>query len=332
MTRVWYTNDEVADALERIAELLQAQRPPRGSSDSYRVEAFRRAAKTVREHPRSLIAVLDADGLAGLERLPGIGASIASAIRELIETGHLRMLERLEGQISPEDLFMTVPGIGEELARRLHLELGLETLEDLEVAAHDGRLDAVPGFGARRTQAIRDLVGAILSRSTRRRARRIRDELEPDGGPLEPPSVATILAVDQEYLVGADAGALPLIAPRRMNPEGKRWLPILHIERDGFSFTALFSNTARAHQLHTTHDWVVVFFERDGHESQCTVVTETRGPLKGQRVIRGREEECRLHYALTPPEGTSGGHAPNAACEQGSGSARLPLVWEEREA
>jgi DNA polymerase/3'-5' exonuclease PolX len=209
MSRVWYTNDEIADALERVAELLEAQHPPRGSSGSYRVEAFRRAAKTVREHRHSLIGILDADGLAGLERLPGVGASIASAIRELIETGHLRMLDRLEGQISPEDLFTTIPGIGEELARRLHVELGLETLEDLEVAAHDGRLDALPGFGARRTQAVRDLVGAILSRSTRRRARRIRDELEPDRVPLEVPSVATLLAVDQEYLLGADAGALP---------------------------------------------------------------------------------------------------------------------------
>jgi hypothetical protein len=95
-----------------------------------------------------------------------------------------------------------------------------------------------------------------------------------------------------------------------MNPEGKRWLPILHVERDGYSFTALFSNTSRAHQLHTTHDWVVVFFERDGHESQCTVVTETHGHLKGRRVVRGREEECRLHYAHSLAETRDG----SAAC------------------
>ena len=48
----------------------------------------------------------------------------------------------------------------------------------------------------------------------------------------------------------------------------------------------------RAHQLGHTHDWVVLFYERNGDEGQCTVVTETRGPLGGRRVVRGRESEC----------------------------------------
>jgi hypothetical protein len=61
--------------------------------------------------------------------------------------------------------------------------------------------------------------------------------------------------------------------------------------------TALFSNTALAHELGRTHDWVVIYFGRDGGpEHQRTVVTETRGPLEGRRVVRGREGECREHY------------------------------------
>ena len=36
----------------------------------------------------------------------------------------------------------------------------------------------------------------------------------------------------------------------------------------------------------------------DAHaEGQCTVVSETHGPLAGRRVVRGREAECRAHYA-----------------------------------
>jgi hypothetical protein len=46
-----------------------------------------------------------------------------------------------------------------------------------------------------------------------------------------------------------------------------------------------------------THDWVVIYFYDDDHhhhvEGQRTVVTETRGPLVGQRVVRSREQECR---------------------------------------
>jgi hypothetical protein len=62
-------------------------------------------------------------------------------------------------------------------------------------------------------------------------------------------------------------------------------------------FTALFSNTATAHQLGRTRDWVVIHFYDDDHaERQRTVVTEVRGALRGRRVVRGREPECRACY------------------------------------
>ncbi|MGB5719021.1 MAG: DNA-binding protein, partial [Gammaproteobacteria bacterium] len=112
----------------------------------------------------------------------------------------------------------------------------------------------------------------------------------------EPP-VITILEVDAEYRRQAEQGSLPLIAPRRFNPDGTAWLPVLHTHRDDWHYTLLYSNTARAHELKRTHDWVVVYFYDDHHqEGQCTVVTETRGPLTGQRVVRGRELECRDYY------------------------------------
>jgi hypothetical protein len=59
----------------------------------------------------------------------------------------------------------------------------------------------------------------------------------------------------------------------------------------------VLSNTARAHQLGRVRDWVVLYFHDDDHvERQRTVVTESRGPLAGRRVVRGREAECRRHY------------------------------------
>ncbi len=57
--------------------------------------------------------------------------------------------------------------------------------------------------------------------------------------------------------------------------------------------TLLFSNTARAHELGKTDDWVVVYYyDGDHNEGQCTVVTETAGARKGSRVVRGRENEA----------------------------------------
>ena len=68
----------------------------------------------------------------------------------------------------------------------------------------------------------------------------------------------------------------------------------------GRHVTALFSNTARAHELGKIDDWVVIYFESEGLECQYTVVSEFLGALKGRRVVRGRERECRKYYADRP--------------------------------
>jgi DNA polymerase (family X) len=114
---------------------------------------------------------------------------------------------------------------------------------------------------------------------------------------MDQPSVERLLDVDREYREKARAALLPKIAPRRLNPEGKAWLPVLHTRFGPWHFTAFFSNTERAHELHRTHDWVVIF-SRDGEaaETQHTIVTERRGRLAGQRVVRGREPECARYY------------------------------------
>jgi putative hydrolase len=112
------------------------------------------------------------------------------------------------------------------------------------------------------------------------------------------PPIAELLDVDEEYRRLADLDRLPRIAPRRFNPEGKAWLPILHTRRDARHYTALYSNTARAHELGTTHDWVVIYRDDAGDHGQWTVITAGLGKLKGKRVVRGRESECAAHYGM----------------------------------
>ena len=114
---------------------------------------------------------------------------------------------------------------------------------------------------------------------------------------MDQPGVELLLEIDREYREKARAGKLVRIAPRRFNPEHKAWLPVLHTRRGGWDFTALLSNTERAHELHRTYDWVVIFYSASGEpQGQATVVTERRGALTGLRVVRGREPECARHY------------------------------------
>jgi aminoglycoside phosphotransferase family enzyme len=290
-------NLEVADVLERVASLLAAQHAP-----PFRARAYHVAAVELRQLREPLRDILESDGIPGLDALPAVGPSIAAAIHELLTTGQLRLLARLEGRSSPEEVFMTLPGIGEELAHRLHGGLGVETLEELELAAHDGRLLRLPGFGPRRARALCDVLAARLSRSPRspRMAAAPETSSASSSASVETaPDVATLLAVDASYREQVAHGQLHRIAPQRFNPLQEAWLPVSHTERAGWHFTALFSNSALAHQLAMTHDWVVLHYERDGTEGQCTVVTERRGSLEGQRVVRGREAECRAHHQRT---------------------------------
>ena len=290
-----FSNHDIATILEQVADLLEIQ-----EAGYYRIRAYREAAQMIRSLERSIVEILQTEGRRGLEALPHIGRRLALSLDELIHTGELRLLNQLLEDVSPEDRFATIPGIGEVLAHRIHEELGIETLEELEQAAHVGRLDALKGFGRGRIRLIRDALEAMLNRSSRQRARLIRwrDAHVLDNPDESAPSVALILDIDAQYRRLARAGKLRTIAPRRFNPDGKRWLPVMRLKRDGWWFSALYSNTARAHELGKTHDWVVIYYERARHQGQCTVVTETRGALRGQRVVRGRETGMHHESAL----------------------------------
>lgn len=269
-------NTKAAGILRECGHLLGQQ-----GANPFRVNAYTRAAAVLELLPEDAGTILRKEGRAGLMRLPGIGRGLAAAIDEIDRTGRLSQLERLRGEARPEALFHALPGVGPALARLLHEELEVDSLEALEVAAYDGRLDAVPGIGPRRATAIRAGLAAMLGRGPRRH-------------PTHVPRVGLLLEVDRAYRKLARAGKLSKIAPRRFNPEKRAWLPVMHMDRGGWHFTVLYSNTARAHQLGRTEDWVVIYFYDGEHEEgQQTVVTETHGPLEGQRVVRGREAECR---------------------------------------
>jgi putative hydrolase len=283
-------NQDVAERLQEAADLLAAT-----GGDSFRVAAYRRASDTVRHLDRDLREIAQG-GTEALETLPGIGHSISRAILQLVRSGRWPYLDQLRGHADPVWLFQTIPGIGPELAQRIHDTLHVSTLEQLEDAAYRGRLEEVPGMGARRAKMVRAALAGMLSRVGRR-----------SGAPLREPGIDLLLDVDREYR--ERARDLPKIAPRRFNPTGEAWLPVLHTRRGEWSFTALFSNTARAHELGKEHDWVVVFFSADhGSEGQRTIVDETHGALAGRRVVRGREAEC-LRYHQAHPR-ISRHHAP----------------------
>jgi len=162
-------------------------------------------------------------------------------------------------------------------------------------------LDALPGFGAGRLRAVRDSLAGRFRRPI---------TVSSPGTPLaaktvaQPPSITNqptvdeLLAVDQEYRTKAAADRLPKLAPRRYNPTGEAWLPILHTLRGQTHYTALYSNTACAHDLGTIKDWVVIYRDGHGHghdgAGQWTVVTAHVACRLIRPAAMGRAAPSRL--------------------------------------
>ncbi|NQT13548.1 MAG: DNA polymerase III [Planctomycetes bacterium] len=281
-------NHEVARRLDEIAERLEAQ-----AGSPFRVRAYAAAAETLRGLDRSVAEIVRREGLPGLRSLPGIGRSLALTIERLAGSGRSTLLERLRAKSAPEKVFATVPDIGSGLARQIHDRLGIETLAELEAAANDGRLAQVPGMGSKRVLAVRE---SLAGRFRRRRVPASTSTFE--SPPLDEPPVAELLDVDRQYRVLAEADRLPRIAPRRFNPTAEAWLPVLHTQRGGAHYTAMYSNTARAHELEATRDWVVIYRNGPRARGRWTVITSRYGALEDRRIVRGREGECAAHYRL----------------------------------
>ncbi len=306
-------NRRIAEWLREMAELLQAQ-----GGEPFRAAAYAKAAQTLNGLGHGVRDIFEREGERGLDALPAIGPGIAAAIGEMLLRGRWARLDRLRGDADAETLFRTIPGVGPKLAQRMHESLGVDTLEALELAARDGRLTSMPRLGERRAAAI----GAALTRLLDRQ-RSLRRPTQPRAAAQQPP-IESLLDVDREYRDGAAADTLAKIAPRRFNPGGEAWLPVLHTQRGDWHFTALYSNTERAHELGRVRDWVVIYGEDVSHaESQATVVTPSVGTLAGRRVVRGRETECQAWYARAP--GPQQAPAPGHQRAPGDGrSTRRP--------
>jgi hypothetical protein len=190
----------------------------------------------------------------------------------------------------------------------------------------------VAGLGAKRLAGIRDSLAHRLGR--------VRLPMTPG----DTPSVSELLDVDREYRAKAAAGELQRIAPRRFNPSRNAWLPILHTRRGTRRYTALFSNTARAHHTGNTGDWVVLYGDNGSGEHRHTVITATYGPLRGQRVVAGREDEClAIHSSVAagsqprqrsrsaqPARGRRSRRDPSLAPSVPDGPGAVPRMAVER--
>jgi DNA polymerase (family 10) len=147
------TNSEIAAAFDELGDLYELD-----GASIHRVVAYRNGARAVREASGS-VARLAAEGRA--TQLPGIGATLQEKVVALTTTGEIPTLEKLRAKFPPGLVEMTkLPGLGPKRARRLHEELGIDSLDSLTEAATAGRISELKGFGDKAEQALLEAVAS----------------------------------------------------------------------------------------------------------------------------------------------------------------------------
>lgn len=139
-----------AHVLSQIAAYLELK-----GENSFKCRAYDGAARALRALGTDDLAPLYASGeLAGVR---GLGPATLAVVRDLVETGESRYLEQLR-ESTPEGLIemLRIPGMTPARIHQVYETLNIQTVEELEQAARDGRLATIPKLGPKTAKKILD--------------------------------------------------------------------------------------------------------------------------------------------------------------------------------
>ncbi len=142
------SNRDIAEKFIKLADLLELE-----DENPFRIRAYRNAARIIRSYPKNFHEMVEAGE--DLTQIHNIGDTLAKKITEIVQTGKISLLRRLEKEI-PHDLeiMLKIPGLGPKRVRTLHEILHINTLNDLEMALKKGKVESVKGFGPKLIQTI----------------------------------------------------------------------------------------------------------------------------------------------------------------------------------
>ncbi len=141
-------NRQIAQILYDTADLLEVS-----AADSFRIRSYRRAAEAVESSTVS-VAMLALEPKKLLE-LPGIGKGMAANIVEMEQTGRLTLREELLARYKPSMLeLLRLPGMGPKTVALFWDALQIASVDELEAAAREGRLDCLPRCGPKQVAKI----------------------------------------------------------------------------------------------------------------------------------------------------------------------------------
>lgn len=144
------TNAEIAAVFERIGKILTLK-----DENPFRIRAYDRAAMTLLSLTEELASIHKEKGVEGLMDIPGIGEDLAAKIEELLMTGKLQYLEKMQKEVPP-GLFdiMQIQGMGPKKTHFVWKEYKVETVADLKKLMESGKLEGVKNWGEKSIQNV----------------------------------------------------------------------------------------------------------------------------------------------------------------------------------
>lgn len=153
-------NAELARAFEHIADLMEI-----GGGDRFRVQSYRRAARTLGDTAENLVELAEQGRLTDL---PGIGKGTADRIKQYIDTGHIDVLDQLQEKLPAGLLVLLgIQGMGPKKVAVAYDRLQVSTIDDLKNVIESGALAGLPGFGVTSVSKIAESI-AFLETETGR--------------------------------------------------------------------------------------------------------------------------------------------------------------------
>jgi DNA polymerase (family 10) len=155
-------NSDIARIFRQIAVLLDMQAVP------FKPRAYEKAADSIAALAEPVEDLYAAGGLRALEKIPGIGKSVAGKVEEFLRTGGVGLHRELHAAM-PVDLddLLAIDGLGPRGIKALYEHLGVRTIADLERAALERKIREMPGFGEKSEQKILRGIGFVRARTGR---------------------------------------------------------------------------------------------------------------------------------------------------------------------
>ena len=138
-------NLDMARIFDEIADIFEVK-----GENPFKIRAYRRAARTIETLTQDLKVIAERGGVSELKKIPGVGEGIAKKILEIAETGDCKKHIELKQEV-PTGLLelLAIPRIGPKTIAKLHDELGISSIADLEEAAKLHNLERLPGLGTK---------------------------------------------------------------------------------------------------------------------------------------------------------------------------------------